>query len=116
MVVMVSRCKRDDSGVSGDGGGVVKARSLSTSSIGGSDMDGSSRIDILAVIRCTGGTESAGGQLDPPRDPHRPPPAPPLDQTQEHILVNPGKWWAEQGTLAQEQSPVGEVIAAPRGQ
>ncbi|GKG28912.1 hypothetical protein Tco_0416277, partial [Tanacetum coccineum] len=30
----------DDSGVSGDGGGVVKARSLSTSSLGGSDMDG----------------------------------------------------------------------------
>ncbi|GJR54042.1 hypothetical protein Tco_1404563 [Tanacetum coccineum] len=30
------------SGVSGDGGGVVKARSLSTSSLGGSDMDGSS--------------------------------------------------------------------------
>ncbi|GKG48397.1 hypothetical protein Tco_0510282, partial [Tanacetum coccineum] len=28
----------DDSGVSGDGGGVVKARSLSTSSLGGSDM------------------------------------------------------------------------------
>ncbi|GJX48015.1 hypothetical protein Tco_0273205 [Tanacetum coccineum] len=29
-----------------------------------------------------------GSQLDPPRDPHRPPPAPPLNQTQEHILVN----------------------------
>ncbi|GJW78698.1 putative ribonuclease H-like domain-containing protein [Tanacetum coccineum] len=48
----------DDSGVSGDGGRVVKARSLSISSLGGSDMDGSSRIDILAVIRCIGGIES----------------------------------------------------------
>ncbi|GKD96487.1 hypothetical protein Tco_1380384, partial [Tanacetum coccineum] len=33
---------------------------FTTSSLGGSDMDGSFRIYILAVIRCTGETESAG--------------------------------------------------------
>ncbi|GKG52803.1 hypothetical protein Tco_0549915, partial [Tanacetum coccineum] len=55
----------DDSGVNGDGGGVVKARSLSISSLGGSDMDSSSRIDILAVIRCTGGTDRPEITLPP---------------------------------------------------
>ncbi|GKC55508.1 hypothetical protein Tco_1078253 [Tanacetum coccineum] len=48
----------DDSGVSGDGGGVVKARSRSTSSLGGSDIDGSSRIDILEVYQLTLGSFS----------------------------------------------------------
>ncbi|GKD18465.1 hypothetical protein Tco_1207623, partial [Tanacetum coccineum] len=53
----------DDSGVSGDGGGVAPSPPPHHPYM-------------------------QGNQLDPPRDPHRPPPAPPPDQTKEHILVN----------------------------
>ncbi|GJT47079.1 hypothetical protein Tco_0955794 [Tanacetum coccineum] len=42
-----------DSGVIGDGGGWLRQDVSRTLFIGGSDIDGSSRIDILAVIRCT---------------------------------------------------------------
>ncbi|GKE69442.1 hypothetical protein Tco_1527514 [Tanacetum coccineum] len=50
----------DDHGESGDGGGDGMARSLAISASDQNGIGGCSRIDILAVTRCTGGgTESA---------------------------------------------------------
>ncbi|GJV35977.1 hypothetical protein Tco_1408454 [Tanacetum coccineum] len=45
----------DDNGVSGDGGGVGKARSLATSSSEGNDMGVWVGIDILEIVRYAGG-------------------------------------------------------------
>ncbi|GJT12807.1 hypothetical protein Tco_0859849 [Tanacetum coccineum] len=47
-----------DNEMSGEGGGVGKARSLSTSSSGGNSIGASGRIDILAVVRHAGGDGS----------------------------------------------------------
>ncbi|GJS27979.1 hypothetical protein Tco_0488599 [Tanacetum coccineum] len=44
-----------DNEISGEDGGVGKARSLSTSSSGGNSTGASGRIDILAVVRHAGG-------------------------------------------------------------
>ncbi|GJX66122.1 hypothetical protein Tco_0300465 [Tanacetum coccineum] len=49
-----------DNEMSGDGGGVGKARSLSTSSLYGNSTGVLGRIDILAVVRCAGGDGGVG--------------------------------------------------------
>ncbi|GJU68704.1 hypothetical protein Tco_1254963 [Tanacetum coccineum] len=67
-----------DNKMSGDGGGVGKARSLSTSSSGGNSIGASGRIDILAM-----------GPLQDNQ--HAPPRSPPLDPPPNQRYIRLGR-------------------------
>ncbi|GJY54545.1 hypothetical protein Tco_0446209 [Tanacetum coccineum] len=67
-----------DNEMSGDGGGVGKARSLSTSSSGGNSIGASGRIDILAM-----------GPLQDNQ--HAPPRSPPLDPPPNQRYIRLGR-------------------------